>query len=114
MVSYLPVPSTASISFHPVKIFSNKRKDCSPLTEPEAVRFPVGDIPYAFQLNHVLSMFVEVKVQQVIVSPKFFTDQKFSTMFDKLYPHFILSLQTVTCCVRSFALFSLPNYILCG
>ncbi|XP_015753163.1 PREDICTED: uncharacterized protein C05D11.1-like [Acropora digitifera] len=62
IVTSLPVPSTSSISFHPIKMFSNRRQDGCSQTELEAVKFPVTEIPYAFQLDHVSTLFVKLSV----------------------------------------------------
>lgn len=66
VVTSLPVPSTSSISFHPIKMFSNRRQDGCSHSEPEAVKFPVSEIPYAFQLDHVSTLFVKVSTIQGI------------------------------------------------
>ena len=60
IVTSLPVPSTSSISFHPIKMFSNRRQDGCSHTEPEVVKFPVAEIPYSFQLDHVSTLFAKV------------------------------------------------------
>ncbi|XP_073242896.1 uncharacterized protein C05D11.1-like [Porites lutea] len=62
VVTSLPVPSISSISFHPIKMFSNRRQDGCSHSEPEAVKFPVSEIPYAFQLDHVSTLFVKLSV----------------------------------------------------
>ena len=41
-------------------MFSNRRQDGCSLAELEAVKFPVTEIPYAFQLDHVSTLFVKV------------------------------------------------------
>ncbi|KAL9988958.1 hypothetical protein ACROYT_G003456 [Oculina patagonica] len=62
VVTSLPVPSTSSISFHPIKMFSNRRQDGCSHSEPEAVKFPVAEIPYSFQLDHVSTLFAKLTV----------------------------------------------------
>jgi len=45
-------------------MFSNRRQDGCSQSEPEAVKFPVADIPYSFQLDHVSTLFVKVHIVQ--------------------------------------------------
>ncbi|KAK3733082.1 hypothetical protein QZH41_008418 [Actinostola sp. cb2023] len=58
VVSSITVPSTSSIHFHPIRTISNR---CH-VNDAKAVQdtFPVQDIPFAFQMDHVLTMFVEI------------------------------------------------------
>ncbi|XP_031560013.1 uncharacterized protein C05D11.1-like [Actinia tenebrosa] len=62
VVSSIPVPSTSSIHFHPIKTFSNRHCCNSAKADQEASTclFPVQEIPFAFQLDHVMTMFVEI------------------------------------------------------
>lgn len=62
IVNSLPVPSTSSISFHPIKMFSNRRQDGCNYSESEAKKFPVSEIPYSFQLDHVSTLFAKLTV----------------------------------------------------
>ena len=41
-------------------MFSNRRQDGCSHTEPEALKFPVAEIPYSFQLDHVSTLFAKV------------------------------------------------------
>lgn len=68
VVTSLPVPSTSSISFHPIKMFSNRRQDGCSHSEPEAVKFPVAEIPYSFQLDHVSTLFAKVSLSWHVLS----------------------------------------------
>ena len=45
-------------------MFSNRRQDGCSHTEPEVVKFPVAEIPYSFQLDHVSTLFAKVSSKQ--------------------------------------------------
>lgn len=68
VVSSLPVPSTDSISFHPVIVLANHNvggaSDQLVGGVSEASnRFPVQNLPFFLQFNHIHSKFVEVSFE---------------------------------------------------
>ena len=62
LASSLPVPGTDNIHFHPLIAMGN-HKPANQLEElPEYSRFPVHNVPFFFQVNHIHSAFVEVSL----------------------------------------------------
>ena len=49
-------------------MFSNRRQDGCSHTEPEAVKFPVAEIPHSFQLDHVSTLFAKVSLLKAVYS----------------------------------------------
>jgi len=60
VVSSLSVPSTDSISFHPLVAMGNHQSEEQLRGFPEYGKLPVHSVPFFFQVNHVHSAFVEV------------------------------------------------------
>ncbi|XP_028410939.1 uncharacterized protein C05D11.1-like [Dendronephthya gigantea] len=59
LVSSLPIPSISSINFHDVKTASNLGN----ISDDVIIsKFPVNNIPYSFQLDHISSLFIEITV----------------------------------------------------
>lgn len=83
VVSSLPVPSTDSISFHPVIVLANHNvggaSDQLVGGVSEASnRFPVQNLPFFLQFNHIHSKFVEVSFNNcLITSHAYFSFRQF-------------------------------------
>ena len=58
MIASLPKPSISSINFHQVKSANNSGTLSDHIIES---KFHVANIPYSFQLDHISSLFIEVR-----------------------------------------------------
>ena len=58
MLTSMPVPSTESIHFHPLTPSSNLPSRLG----VENAKFPVGDLPYRFQLDDISTNFARVSL----------------------------------------------------
>ena len=62
VVSSLSVPKTDSIHFHPLVAMGNHQSEEAITGLAEYSKLPVHQIPFFFQLYHIHSSFVEVRV----------------------------------------------------
>ena len=65
MIGKVPVPSTESIHFHPcVAVGTHQPAAAGGKELPPDGGFPVHELPFFMQVNHIHSAFVEVSVER--------------------------------------------------